>query len=124
MGTCGLSALAAVPALAQFAGAESQWTPGEKPNEPIGEAKGIFPGRVVWAHDPAVAKWDGKKENGGWWEDKFTDPDLAEAMFRRLAAAVDRCEVGSGIVGGPVPALQPGPRSAATPAIGRAKRWQ
>ncbi|MCL6100966.1 MAG: DUF362 domain-containing protein [Bacteroidetes bacterium] len=36
-------------------------------NSPIGVPKGIFPGRVVWAHDPKVALWDGK--TGFWWED-------------------------------------------------------
>ena len=29
------------------------------PNQPVGTAKGIFPGRVAWVHDPAVATWDG-----------------------------------------------------------------
>ena len=28
-------------------------------NAPIGEAKGIHPGRVAWVYDPAAAKWDG-----------------------------------------------------------------
>jgi len=39
-------------------------------NKPIGTARGIFPGRVVWVHDTLVAKWDGV--NGYWWDDKFT----------------------------------------------------
>ncbi len=39
-----------------------------KPNVPLGEAKGIFPGRVVWGHDPKIASWDGK--TGFWWEDQ------------------------------------------------------
>ena len=30
----------------------ARWTPTEPPNQPIGEAKGVFPGRVVWMHDP------------------------------------------------------------------------
>lgn len=40
---------------------------------PIGEGKGIFPGRVVWAHDPKAAAWPGPGD-GHWWEDKYTDP--------------------------------------------------
>lgn len=28
------------------------------PNQPLGEGKGIHPGRVVWVHSPGVAKWD------------------------------------------------------------------
>jgi len=42
---------------------------GEKPNAAIGIAKGIFPGRVIWAHDPKVTSWDGAI--GYWWEDRY-----------------------------------------------------
>ncbi len=41
-----------------------------KPNVPLGEAKGMFPGRVVWGHNPKIASWDGK--TGFWWEDRLT----------------------------------------------------
>ena len=37
------------------------------PNKPIGVAKGIFPGRVSWAHNPKAANWDGS--TGFWWDD-------------------------------------------------------
>lgn len=54
-----------------------------KPNIPLGEAKGMFPGRVVWGHNPKIASWDGK--TGFWWEDKFnsqqeTDKLLAQTL--------------------------------------------
>jgi hypothetical protein len=54
-----------------------------KPNIPLGEAKGIFPGRVAWGHNPEIASWDGK--TGFWWEDKFnnqkeTDKLLAQTL--------------------------------------------
>jgi len=54
-----------------------------KPNIPLGEAKGMFPGRVVWGHNPEIASWDGK--TGFWWEDKFnnqqeTDKLLAQTL--------------------------------------------
>lgn len=81
IGACGLSALALTPQLTQLAAAESRWTPAERPNQPIGDAKGIMPGRVVWTHDPAVARWNADKEAGGWWEDKATNPELAEKML-------------------------------------------
>lgn len=29
------------------------------PNVPVGVAKGIYPGRVVWVHDPNATSWDG-----------------------------------------------------------------
>ncbi len=37
---------------------ETFW-PTDKPNHPIGEATGLFPGRVVWSHDPDATFWDG-----------------------------------------------------------------
>ncbi len=54
-----------------------------KPNIPLGEAKGMFPGRVVWGHNPQIASWDGK--TGFWWEDKFnnqveTDKLMAQTL--------------------------------------------
>jgi len=38
-------------------------------NKPVGIAKGIHSGRVVWAHNPEAANWDGV--TGYWWEDRF-----------------------------------------------------
>jgi uncharacterized protein (DUF362 family) len=81
MGAFGLSALALAPAFAQAPSAPARWVPAEGPNQPVGEAKGIFPGRVVWIHDRDAAKWDGDTASGGWFEDKFTDPVLAEEML-------------------------------------------
>jgi Domain of unknown function (DUF362) len=42
-----------------------------KPNVPLGVARGIYPGRVVWGHNPKIASWDGK--TGMWWEDRFNN---------------------------------------------------
>jgi len=53
-------------------------TPAEPPNTPLGVGKGVHPGRVVWAHDPKVATWDGK--TGNWWEDANTDPRIVDSM--------------------------------------------
>ncbi len=50
-----------------------------KPNQPLGIAKGIFPGRVVWVHDPGVAKWDGK--TGNWWDENVTSQTEADKML-------------------------------------------
>lgn len=33
------------------------FTPADKPNAPMGVARGIHPGRVAWAHDPQAAVW-------------------------------------------------------------------
>ncbi len=61
--------------------ATGRWKPVDRPNAPLGRAKGIFPGRVVWVHDPKVARWDGDTQRSGWFEDTATDPDLAARML-------------------------------------------
>lgn len=48
-------------------------------NQPVGEGRGIHPGRVAWIHSPGVAKWDGK--TGLWVEDRWNDQMLADAMI-------------------------------------------
>jgi len=52
-------------------------------NQPIGDAKGIFPGRVVWTHNPKTTKWQGnwKEEADQWWLDKNTDQQLVDGMM-------------------------------------------
>jgi len=50
-----------------------------KPNIPLGEAKGMFPGRVTWGHNPAIAKWDG--ETGFWWEDQYNNQAETDKLF-------------------------------------------
>lgn len=49
------------------------------PNHPVGEGKGIFPGRVIWAMDSEVTKWDGT--TGRWWDEGNIDPTLLENMY-------------------------------------------
>ncbi len=57
------------------------WRPGPS-NQPIGEAKGIFPGRVVMTRFPEAARWPGKwkEEKEQWQLDKYTDRDKCEEM--------------------------------------------
>ncbi len=54
------------------------------PNKPVGTARGIFPGRVVWIHDTLAAQWDGV--NGYWWDDKYTSQIEVTKM---LAASLE-----------------------------------
>jgi uncharacterized protein (DUF362 family) len=61
-----------------FATPAEPFKPVDAPNAPIGVGKGIYPGRVVWAHEPAAAKWDGK--TGDWWDDANTDQQLVSKM--------------------------------------------
>ncbi len=52
-------------------------------NAPVGEARGIHPGRVVWAHDPGAARWGGQIQSstGHWWADTSTDQKRVDAML-------------------------------------------
>ena len=59
--------------------AQDPFVPSDAPNSPIGVGKGIFPGRVVWAHEPTAARWDGK--TGDWWDDANTDQRLVTTML-------------------------------------------
>lgn len=51
----------------------------DNPNSPMGEAKGIFPGRVVWDQDLNATSWDGK--NGFWFEDANLNQTVVDKMF-------------------------------------------
>ena len=55
------------------------FSPPDPPNSPIGAGKGIKPGRVVWAHEAAAARWDGA--NGEWWDDSSTDQAAVDRMM-------------------------------------------
>jgi gluconolactonase len=48
-------------------------------NEPMGIAKGVNPGRVVWVHDPDATDWDGPG-NGHPWQTEHTDPERVREM--------------------------------------------
>ncbi len=61
--------------------AQAAFTPTDPPNSPIGVAKGIHPGRVVWTHDPAATSWDGS--TGHWWDDDNTDQHMVDYMVSK-----------------------------------------
>jgi uncharacterized protein (DUF362 family) len=91
-----LRALAAVPAaglvpfawmreaVAQQRGAMFQADPfkPEEANSPLGEGKGIHPGRVAWTRDAKATTWDGT--TGFWWEDAYNDQKIVNGMSSRL----------------------------------------
>ncbi len=56
------------------------WADPPVPNAPIGVAKGVKPGRVVWVHDPAATDWDGPGD-GHWWESTHTDQAVVDQMM-------------------------------------------
>jgi hypothetical protein len=50
--------------------------------KPLGMAKGIHPGRVVWAHDPEVTDWKGP-DDGHWWAAQRVKQERVIAMLAR-----------------------------------------
>ncbi|MCU0915600.1 MAG: DUF362 domain-containing protein [Planctomycetes bacterium] len=56
-------------------------TPREGCNNPMGDGKGISPGRVVWVQDFRATPWDGKA--GNWWQDENIDQLTVDRMFSR-----------------------------------------
>ncbi len=61
--------------------AEAAFNPSDPPNSPIGVAKGIYPGRVVWFRDPEAANWDGS--TGNWWDENNTDQAVVDDMVSK-----------------------------------------
>lgn len=57
-----------------------------KPNIPLGIARGIFPGRVAWGHNPKIAGWDGK--TGFWWEDRFNNQQETDKLLSQTLCSL------------------------------------
>ena len=64
-----------------FPNPEDKFIPSEGPNHPMGQGRGIHPGRVVWVHDPDATSWDGK--TGNWWDDANTNQREVDGMISR-----------------------------------------
>jgi hypothetical protein len=50
------------------------------PNQPVGVAQGLHPGRVVWARDPNATDWEGPG-HGHWWEGSHTNQAAVDHMM-------------------------------------------
>ncbi len=61
------------------------------PHGPIGEAKGIHPGRVVWVHDPDATDWAGFNSPEHWWQDNCTNAAVVEKMMSQAVRGVAGC---------------------------------
>jgi len=62
--------------------AADPFKPTDAPNSPMGVAKGIHPGRVVWVQDAKSTSWDGT--TGHWWDDANTDQKVVQGMTSRM----------------------------------------
>ncbi len=54
-------------------------------NAPLGTARGLKPGRVTWAYNPEVTRWNGT--TGTWWSDENLNPAGVADMFRQALRA-------------------------------------
>ena len=64
---------------AETAGTTNLPRPAPTASNVLGVGRGIFPGRVVWAHNPQATVWDGKSDF--WWNEKFTNQNLVSDML-------------------------------------------
>ena len=60
---------------------DSLFVPSDSPNTPVGVARGIFPGRVVWMWDSTAALWNGT--SGYWWSEANTNQIVVDSMLSR-----------------------------------------
>jgi hypothetical protein len=51
-----------------------------EPTSPLGVPRGVVPGRVTWAHDPAAVTWNG---TGSWWTDANNNQSRIDVMLSR-----------------------------------------
>ncbi len=59
-----------------------------EPHGPLGVAKGIQPGRVVWVHAPDATDWAGYKSAEPWWQSNHTDLAVVEEMVSQAVRGV------------------------------------
>jgi hypothetical protein len=64
----------------------SAWTPSDPPNQPMGTARGTYPGRVVWFRNPQATLWNGT--SGNWWSDANTSQTAVDDMLSRSLQAL------------------------------------
>ena len=60
-------------------------------NSPIGQAKGIYPGRVAWIHDANATSWegsDGDTTGPFWYEDTCTNQEVVNEMLSKALQAL------------------------------------
>lgn len=79
-GLAGLHSVFNVPARPAAA-----YSVAQTPNTPIGQAKGIYPGRVVWAHDPKACQWNG---SGYWWASANNYQSAVDNMMSQCIRSV------------------------------------
>lgn len=62
------------------------FTPSDGANQPIGTARGIFPGRVAWSYDLSACNWDGSSKY--WWSSTYNDQTKITALMNNVICSV------------------------------------
>jgi Domain of unknown function (DUF362) len=62
------------------------FTPSDGPNQPIGTARGINPGRVAWAYNLTACNWDGSSRY--WFSSSNNDQTKITAMMNKVICSV------------------------------------
>jgi hypothetical protein len=62
------------------------FTPSMGPNQPVGTARGIFPGRVAWSYDLSACNWDGTSKY--WWSPQFNDQTRITKILNNVICSV------------------------------------
>ena len=67
---------------------EPDFVPPDGPTNPIGVARGIFPGRIAWVRHPFAAYWSGATNDGFWWQSNFTSQPAVDDMLQAALGAL------------------------------------
>ncbi|MGA2247170.1 MAG: hypothetical protein ABSH48_19440 [Verrucomicrobiota bacterium] len=62
------------------------FTPADGPNQPIGTARGINPGRVAWSYDLSACNWDGTSKY--WFSEAFNDQAKITKLLNNVICSV------------------------------------
>ena len=93
-GICAVIAVAVIWTYISVTGsgpvAAQSFRPAEAVNSPIGIAKGINPGRVVWIRDADATSWDGI--TGNWWDNANTDQSIVSRMMSDALCSLTGCQ--------------------------------
>ncbi len=57
-------------------------------NDPLGEAKGVYPGRVAWIHDPDATDWAGPDSGERWYSNSCTNQQVVNEMLSKALRAL------------------------------------
>jgi len=75
-----VSGIISFPDISSASTSVESFTPSDPPNTPMGIARGVHPGRVVWVYDKDATSWDGNSNY--WWSDNNVDQEVVDTMAK------------------------------------------